>query len=120
MKVLRLGLTNAPIGERRLPPREAPVPVGRSPQPHQRGVVRRSGRQVARSGGSVAFSGSNTVAASYDATDLNLDDLHALRRAGIGVFVWTVNDEKAMRALIDAGVTGIITDFPQTLTALLR
>ncbi|KPL11846.1 hypothetical protein AMJ85_02780 [candidate division BRC1 bacterium SM23_51] len=69
--------------------------------------------------GSVAFSGSETVPASYDAADLNLDDLRALRRAGIGVFVWTINDEQVMRALIKAGVTGIITDYPQRLALLL-
>lgn len=43
----------------------------------------------------------------------------ALRRCGFEVNVWTVNDEKTMRRLIEAGVSGIITDFPQTLSAWL-
>lgn len=34
--------------------------------------------------------------------------------------VFTVNDEKQMQALIQAGVAGIITDFPDKLTALLQ
>lgn len=38
-----------------------------------------------------------------------------LRSRGYDVYVWTVNDEKDMRALIEAGVSGIITDFPQLL-----
>jgi glycerophosphoryl diester phosphodiesterase len=70
--------------------------------------------------GSLAFSGSNTVAGSYSAANLNLDDLRALRSAGIAVFVWTINDERTMRALIEADVTGIVTDFPQRLAPLLR
>ena len=70
--------------------------------------------------GSLAFAGSNTVAASYKAADLNVDDLRAVRKAGIGMFVWTINDEATMRGLIEAGVTGIVTDFPQRLASLSR
>ncbi|NJN95481.1 MAG: glycerophosphodiester phosphodiesterase [Anaerolineales bacterium] len=39
----------------------------------------------------------------------------ALRRAGIGVNAWTVNDPAEMERLIAAGVTGLFTDFPQVL-----
>ena len=46
-------------------------------------------------------------------------DLPAIRQSGIDVYVWTVNDEDAMRALIENGATGIITDFPQLLKNLL-
>lgn len=42
-----------------------------------------------------------------------------LRRQGFAVYVWTVNDEAAMQSLIRAGVSGIITDFPQRLHSLL-
>jgi glycerophosphoryl diester phosphodiesterase len=38
-----------------------------------------------------------------------------LREQGFDVYVWTINDEKTMRKLIDAGVSGIFTDFPQVL-----
>lgn len=47
-------------------------------------------------------------------------EVHALRAAGFSVCVWTVNDEQAMRELIAMGVSGIITDFPQTLTRILQ
>lgn len=39
----------------------------------------------------------------------------ALRRAGYEVDVWTVDEVDAMRQLIEAGVSGIITDFPHRL-----
>jgi len=34
--------------------------------------------------------------------------------------VWTVNEAEEMKALADANVNGIITDFPQVLRALLQ
>lgn len=37
----------------------------------------------------------------------------------IKVWRWTVNDVQAMKSLIEAGIDGIITDYPQRLTALL-
>ena len=40
--------------------------------------------------------------------------------AGMAVFVWTVNDPKIMRELIDAGAAGIFTDFPQLLAEILK
>lgn len=39
--------------------------------------------------------------------------IRQVREAGFDVFVWTVNDEETMRNLVDAGVSGIFTDFPQ-------
>jgi glycerophosphoryl diester phosphodiesterase len=47
-------------------------------------------------------------------------DIPAIRQAGVQVFVWTVNDEDTMRALIDNGVSGIFTDFPQRLKEVLH
>ena len=38
---------------------------------------------------------------------------------GLLVVPWTVNDEETMHALIDAGVDGIITDYPSRLAAPL-
>jgi glycerophosphoryl diester phosphodiesterase len=46
-------------------------------------------------------------------------DIQELRQAGLAVNVWTVNDRTHMARLINAGVTGIITDFPQILSQLL-
>ena len=42
------------------------------------------------------------------------------RKAGLGVNVWTENDPVRMNALIDAGVTGIFTDYPNRLKAMLE
>jgi glycerophosphoryl diester phosphodiesterase len=42
-----------------------------------------------------------------------------IREQGYDVFVWTVNKEASMRKLIKAGVSGIITDFPQVLKTVL-
>jgi glycerophosphoryl diester phosphodiesterase len=47
------------------------------------------------------------------------EQVQSLRQAGYDVHPWTVNDEVDMRRLIRAGVTGIITDFPQRLRRLL-
>jgi len=45
--------------------------------------------------------------------------LKEMSDSGIKFNVWTVNDESLMRALIEAHVNGIITDFPQVLIPLL-
>jgi glycerophosphoryl diester phosphodiesterase len=45
--------------------------------------------------------------------------IRSIREAGLDVFVWTVNKEASMRKLIKAGVSGIITDFPQVLKSVL-
>jgi glycerophosphoryl diester phosphodiesterase len=41
-------------------------------------------------------------------------------KAGLAVQVWTENDPARMAALIDAGVTGIFTDYPNRLKAVLE
>ena len=38
---------------------------------------------------------------------------------GIAVHVWTIDDEKEMRRLLDLGVDGIMTDRPSVLSAVL-
>jgi glycerophosphoryl diester phosphodiesterase len=43
----------------------------------------------------------------------------ALRSGRWGVNVWTENDPERMRTLIAAGVTGIITDYPDRLREML-
>ena len=46
----------------------------------------------------------------YEAIDERL--LVATRQHDLGVYAWTVNDPEHMIALIDRGVTGVMTDFP--------
>jgi glycerophosphoryl diester phosphodiesterase len=41
------------------------------------------------------------------------------RKAGLAVNVWTENNPARMKALIDAGVTGIFTDYPNRLRDVL-
>ncbi len=43
-----------------------------------------------------------------------------LQEQGVKFNIWTVNDELTMRAFINTGVHGIITDYPQTLLTLLE
>lgn len=51
--------------------------------------------------------------------DVLPEEIPAIRQAGIDVYVWTVNDETVMRALLANGASGIITDFPQVLKSLI-
>ncbi|MEM6337568.1 MAG: glycerophosphodiester phosphodiesterase [Bacteroidota bacterium] len=46
---------------------------------------------------------------------VNPDMIQTARDLGMRVVPWTVNDESAMRTLLDAGVDGIITDYPDRL-----
>jgi len=50
-----------------------------------------------------------------------VDDLFvaAAHRHGIAVHVWTINDELSMERLVRAGVDGIISDVPTTLSTVL-
>jgi glycerophosphoryl diester phosphodiesterase len=45
--------------------------------------------------------------------------LKAVRAAGFDSAVWTVNDPRDMRRLLDWGATGIITDYPDRALSLL-
>ena len=44
--------------------------------------------------------------------------VNAFQRAGIEVFVWTVNSTKRMKTMIKRGVNGIITDYPDLITEI--
>lgn len=73
-------------------------------------------------GYTMAFAGSALPQTSADfvvieewsySTDLNAE----AHRAGLGMFVWTVNDEMRIRQLLRDGVDGIITDHPDIALA---
>jgi glycerophosphoryl diester phosphodiesterase len=49
-------------------------------------------------------------------TPKDLAEAHAL---GVKVLPWTVNDPETLRSLIDMGVDGIITDYPDRLRAVM-
>lgn len=51
--------------------------------------------------------------------DLREVDLHDAHKLGLRVVVWTVNDPRDMASLIELGVDGIITDYPDRLKAVL-
>lgn len=51
--------------------------------------------------------------------DLREADLYEARRHGLRVVVWTVNDPAVMESLLDLGVDGIVTDYPDRLRAVL-
>lgn len=61
-------------------------------------------------------------AGAYNPNNKTLDysQIAKLRDTGKDVFVWTVNDEPTMNRLIEARVSGIITDFPQLLRKILQ
>ena len=46
--------------------------------------------------------------------------IRAAHERGLMVFTWTVNEEKDMRAMIERGVDGVITDRPDVLLDLVR
>ncbi|MRS03642.1 glycerophosphodiester phosphodiesterase [bacterium] len=63
--------------------------------------------------------GADAINPSYDSIN-DLSIIKTLRDAGVDVYVWTVNDEDTMMTLINAGVSGIITDYPQRMFIVLE
>jgi glycerophosphoryl diester phosphodiesterase len=60
-------------------------------------------------------------AASFNPDIMILDRAvtEEVRAAGFDIFVWTVNEKEDMRRLLDWGVTGLITDFPDRAIEVL-
>jgi len=50
---------------------------------------------------------------------VTMELLAAARRADLKVVAWTVNEPAEMRELVEVGVDGIITDYPDRLTKVL-
>ena len=49
-----------------------------------------------------------------------IQSIQEIQEAGFPVIPWTVNDAETMEQLIDLGVNGLITDFPDVLLKLLQ
>ncbi len=60
------------------------------------------------------------IALNPNAKYLDEATVRAVRAAGFGVLPWTVNDTPGMTSLINWGVTGIITDFPDLGLARIK
>lgn len=65
--------------------------------------------------GGVDSLGFNSVTGLVDSTTINL-----CRDNGFGVNVWTCNDKRHIRQLIDLGVTGVISDMPNRVSEVLQ
>jgi glycerophosphoryl diester phosphodiesterase len=61
----------------------------------------------------------DTIGFSSIRQELDRHTIDELRTAGYDVNVWTENDPARMAALVNLGVTGIFTDYPNRLAALL-
>lgn len=48
------------------------------------------------------------------------EDVETIHGDAKRVLVWTVNQEPAMRGMLDCGVSGIITDYPAVLKRMIR
>ncbi len=51
------------------------------------------------------------------ATEKKINKLHLQNRK---IFVWTVNEEKKMKKMIEAGVDGVISNYPERLIKLIK
>ena len=51
---------------------------------------------------------------------MTLSRVDEIKSYGLGVNVWTVNEEKDMLEMIEMGVDGIITNYPNRLNQLLK
>lgn len=53
-------------------------------------------------------------------TQVTEELVQSAHEEGLGVWTWAVNDTEAMNRLLDAGVDGIVTDFPDRLSSVLQ
>ena len=79
-----------------------------------------AGFHVSRFGGSVPkmVKAAGGAAWSPDMADLTLEALEEAQALGLKVIVWTVNAEADIRRLMEWGVDGIISDYPDLLCRL--
>ena len=51
---------------------------------------------------------------------LNAESVAQLRAAGLRIFAWTTNEHREIRRLLDLGIDGFITNYPDRVRTLLR
>lgn len=80
-----------------------------------------AGLELAAHGGSVPrlVKAAGATAWSPHHADLDRDALAEARRLGLRVLPWTVNEEATMQRLLDWGVDGIVTDYPDRLRRIV-
>lgn len=61
----------------------------------------------------------NAQACTIDHRVLTPEIARAGRRHGLGPYAWTVNEEQDMHRVLDCGVAGIITDYPDRLRRVM-
>ena len=55
----------------------------------------------------------NAVAINPNYRSLNASNIEEIHKAGLKIYTWTANDPEAIQKLLDLGVDGIISDFPE-------
>ncbi|MGM1048317.1 MAG: glycerophosphodiester phosphodiesterase [Bacillota bacterium] len=63
--------------------------------------------------------GTNVYSLHLNGEKLDSHDIHRIQAANLRVYIWTINNEQQMRFALEAGVDGIITDYPGQLKALM-
>lgn len=56
----------------------------------------------------------------WEHKDLNADAIQRIHAAGMRAWAWTVDDEKDIRRLVEAGIDGIITNRPDNTRRLVK
>ncbi len=81
-----------------------------------------AGFELSAHGGSLArtIKAAGGAVWSPDYRDLTLERLREAQQLGLKVVVWTVNSEPDMRRLIEWGVDGIISDYPDVLLRVAK
>jgi len=77
------------------------------------------GEYLLRIGADALHPGTEPLGLSSLTRTLDVDAVNAVRRLDKQVNVWTCNDKDEMRQLISAGVTGLISDYPNRVQEVL-
>jgi glycerophosphoryl diester phosphodiesterase len=62
----------------------------------------------------------DAVSINANHRSLNPDSVAAIRATGLRIYAWTVNDYADIRRLLDLGIDGFITNYPDRVQRLAR